>query len=141
MSATHTEALGRQFFAAQDRMRGGPEAALCAEDYRATINANPPMNLAGHQAFSTAFYAAFPDTAHTIDEIVAQDDRVAVRFTLRGTHQGSFFGIPPTQRPIAVPAVVIMHVRDGRVTDLQGVFDQLGLMQQIGALPGPAGGA
>lgn len=128
-------ALARDFFASQDRSRGGPDPSLCTPDYTAAIGGNPPMPLAGHAAFATGFYAGIPDAAHTVDDVFAAGDRLAVRFTIRGTHTGSFFGIPATGRPVTVVAHVLMHVTDGRVARLAGVFDEAGLLRQIGVLP------
>ena len=124
--------LGRQFFEEQDRLRGGPADALCASTYTARIGCNPAMNRAGHEQFAVAFYGAFPDMRHHIEDVFATDDRVAVRFVLRGTNTGSFFGMPPTGRPMEVPGHILMRVADGRVTELLGLFDEAGLMRQLG---------
>jgi predicted ester cyclase len=127
--------LGRRFFAEQDALRGGPAPALCSPAYEAVLGGNPAVDRDGHEAFARAFYAAFPDLGHEVEEAIATGDRVAVRFVLKGTHTGAFFGIPPTGRPIAVRANVILHVASGRVSRLLGVFDEAGLLRQIGALP------
>jgi steroid delta-isomerase-like uncharacterized protein len=126
--------LGRRFFEEQDRRRGGPAPALCAPEYVALIGGNPPMPREGHEAFATAFYAGFGDIRHVIEDVFATEDRVAVRFTLHGTHDGAFFGIPPTGRTVAVTANVQMQVADGKVTRLLGIFDEAGLLRQLGAL-------
>lgn len=131
-----TTELGRRFFTEQDRLRGGPADALCAPGYVAVIGGNPPMDRAGHEQFARGFYAAFPDARHATEEVFGTDDRVAVRFVIHGTHTGSFFGLPPTQRPIAVPGHVLMQVSGGRVTKLWGIFDEAGLLRTLGALPG-----
>jgi predicted ester cyclase len=86
-------------------------------------------------ATSAAFYAGFPDLSHTIDEVIDASPRVITRFTLRGTNTGPFMGIPPTGRAITVSATVILTVEDGKVTHLHGIFDQLGLLRQIGVVP------
>jgi predicted ester cyclase len=138
MSADANHAVGRRFFAEQDRLRGGPAADLCAPSYTAHIAGNPPIDLAGHQAFARAFYAAFPDMSHTVDDTVADDERVAVRFTLRGTQTGDFMGIPATGRPVELGAMAILHVAGGRVTSLRAGFDQLGMLRQLGVLPDAA---
>jgi len=132
---TNTE-LGRRFFEAQDRLRGGPAEALCAPGYTAQIGGNPAMDRGGHEQFARAFYAAFPDARHAIEEVFGTDDRVAVRFVIRGTNTGSFFGLPPTGRSIAVPGHVLMQVSGGKVTRLWGIFDEAGLLRTLGALPG-----
>ena len=135
MTTENLRALGRRFFEEQDRLRGGPAPDLCAPGYVALIGGNPPMPREGHEAFARAFYAAFPDIRHDIQDVFADADRVAVRFVLRGTHTGPFFGIPATERPVTVAAHVLMQVADGRVTKLAGIFDEAGLLRQIGALP------
>jgi predicted ester cyclase len=132
MSVESPREVSRRFFAEQDRLRGGPAPELCAPGYTAHIVGNPPFDLAGHQQFARAFYAGFPDVFHTVDEPVAEGDRVSVRFVLRGTHTGDFMGIPPTQRPIEVEAIAMMRVADGKVAELRGMFDQLGLLRQLG---------
>jgi predicted ester cyclase len=129
---TSTE-LGRLFFQEQDRLRGGPAEALCAPGYTARIGGNPAMDRAGHEAFALGFYAGFPDAYHDIEEVFACGDRVAVRWVIRGTHSGNFFGMPPTERTVAVRGHVLMRVADGRVSELFGLFDEAGLMRQITA--------
>ncbi len=127
--------LGRAFFQAQDRLRGGPAEELCATEYEAILGGNPPMNRAGHEAFARGFYAGLPDAMHEIDDVFATADRVAVRFIIRGTHSGNFFGIPASGRPVSTAAHVLMHVAHGKVTKLEAIFDEAGLLRQIGVLP------
>lgn len=128
--------LARAFFAAQDRLAGGPDPALCAPGYRAELGGNPPVDLAGHAAFARAFYAGMPDIHHEVVEVIAGDGAVAVRFVLQGTHTGALLGIPASGRPVRIVANVLLHVEAGRVTRLQGVFDEAGMLRQIGVLPG-----
>jgi predicted ester cyclase len=133
MSDNAHATIGRRFFQEQDRLRGGPAEALCAPDYVAVLGGNPPMSRDGHEAFARAFYQAFPDIHHEIVEEFAAGDRVAVRFILHGTHTGQFYGMPPTGKHVDIPANVLMHVADGRVTKLFGVFDEAGMMRQLSA--------
>lgn len=135
-TANANATLGRRFFAEQDRVRGGPLAELCAPEYVATIGGNPPMDRAGHEGFAIGFYAGLPDARHEMVDVFATEDRVAVRFVIQGTHTGNFFGIPASDRPVRVVANVLMRIKDGRVTTLEGVFDEAGLLRQIGVLPG-----
>jgi len=132
MPSAAVKDLGPRFFAEQDRLQGGPAEELCAPEYTAQIGANPPMPLAGHQQFAKMFYAAFSGLHHVIEDTVADQDKVAVRFTLHGTHTGDFMGQPATGRTIAVPAIAILRVVDGKVTELHAVFDQAGMMRQLG---------
>jgi steroid delta-isomerase-like uncharacterized protein len=127
--------LAKRFFEGQDRLKGPIPPELLAPEYHAEIAGFPPMDAAGHAGFGQAFYAAFPDLHHTLDEVRATDDGAAVRFTLRGTHTADFMGLPPTGRAITVPAIVLLSVADGQVTHLRAIFDRFGLMQQLGVIP------
>lgn len=136
MSTATIADLPSRFFLGQDRLKGPLVPELITSTYRAEIVGFPPMDAAGHADFGRAFYAGFPDIGHTIDEVIVADDKLTTRFTLRGTHTGSFMGIPATGKPITVTAFVILTVENGKVSRLQGIFDQLGLMRQLGVVPG-----
>lgn len=127
--------LGRHFFEAQDRLRGGPDPALCADDYQAVIGASPATDLAGHTGFAQGFYAGVPDGHHFIEQVIATEEAVVVRLIIKGTHSGNFFGIAASGKPVAVAAHVILHVKDGKVARLFGLFDEAGLLRQMGVLP------
>jgi predicted ester cyclase len=135
------KATAIKFFAEQDRLQGGPADELCANGYKARLASLPTMDLAGHKEFAAAFYAGFPDLRHSISDVLAEGDRVAVRFQLKGTNTERFMGNPPTGKTIKVDALAFMSVASGTVTELYGQFDQLGLWQQIGVVPegAPAG--
>ncbi|MEO8180922.1 MAG: ester cyclase [Deltaproteobacteria bacterium] len=113
-----------------------PARELCSAGYVARIGSGPSMDYAGHEGFAQGFYAGFPDATHQIEDVIATPEAVVVRFVLEGTHGGSFFGIPASQRRIRVPAHAILRVREGRVGELLAVFDEAGLLRQIGVLPG-----
>ena len=134
----HAKRTAIKFFEEQDRLRGGPADDLCADGYTAHLASFPAMDLAGHKEFSAAFYAGFPDLKHQVDEVIAVGDRVAVRFRVIGTNTGSFLGAPASGRPIAIDGLALMTVASGQVTELWGQFDQMGVLQQIGASPDQA---
>ena len=135
MQASQAEDFASRFFHGQDRLKGPLPAELCADSYRAEIVGFPAMDVAGHSQFGIAWYAAFPDISHTIDEARPTDTGIAVRFTANGTHTGEFMGIPATNRTISASAFVFMTIVDGKVTTLRAMFDQAGLMRQLGVLP------
>jgi predicted ester cyclase len=83
-------------------------------------------------------FPAFPDQQWVTEEQVNDGDKVVSRFTLYGTHQGTFMGIPATGRRIAVKGVVIDRVVGGKWKDSRILLDNLGLLQQLGALPAAA---
>ena len=68
-------------------------------------------------------------------KMVAEGDKVAARFTMRGTHQGAFFGVPPTGKKIEVAAMNFYRLSEGQFVEERGQPDLLGLLQQIGAVP------
>lgn len=77
----------------------------------------------------------FPDIQWTLEDMVAEDDKVAARFTMRGTHQGEFFGVPPTGKPIVVQAINFYRLAGDQIVEEYGQPDMLGLLRQIGAVP------
>ncbi|ALA42296.1 MULTISPECIES: ester cyclase [Paenibacillus] len=89
----------------------------------------------GYLAIIQMMRTGFPDIQWTLKEMVAEGDKVAARFIMRGTHQGSFFGFPPTGKTIEVQAMNFYRFSDGQIVEEYGQPDMLGLLQQIGAVP------
>jgi len=81
---------------------------------------------------------AIPDTHITIDDMFSTADRVAVRVTLQGTHTGDGLGVPPTGSKVRIQGMIIARMAHGRIVEGWNCYDQLGLLRQIGALPGPS---
>ncbi|GAC1650070.1 MAG: ester cyclase [Acidobacteriaceae bacterium] len=75
----------------------------------------------------------------TLEDVVAEGDRVAVRWTHRGTHVGAFMGIPPTGRSYSIAGIDIHRLKDGRMAEHWHVVDLLGQLQQLGIIPLPDG--
>ena len=75
-----------------------------------------------------------------IHQLIASDDKVAIRSTFRGTHDGDFMGIPATGKTVEVGGIDIVRVRDGKFVEHWGLFDAMGLMQQLGVVPPPPSG-
>jgi len=86
---------------------------------------------AGIQVIKT-FYRAFPDYSHSIEDIFAKGDKVAVRMLQKATHKADFQGIPPTGNKINYYQITIMQVKDGKVQGWWIVEDNLGMMMQLG---------
>ena len=80
---------------------------------------------------------AIPDTRIRIDDMLSEGDRVAVRLTLQGAHTGEGLGVPPTGRRVSIQGIIIVRFAEGRIVEAWNSYDQLGLLRQIGALPGP----
>ncbi len=83
------------------------------------------------------FEASFPKYELIADDMVAEDDKVTVRATFRGKHTAEFFGIPATNKEVTVPLMLIYRIADDKIVEHWMNADQLGLMQQLGAIPVP----
>jgi len=79
--------------------------------------------------------SGFPDIKWTIEDMVTENDKVAVRFIMKGTHQGTFFGVPATKKPIVVQAMNFYRLAGDQIIEEYGQPDMLGLLTQIGAIP------
>ena len=90
--------------------------------------------------FITAFRTAFPDVQFTIEDIIAEGDKVVGRVTWRGTHQGELMGIQPTGKKVTVEGIDIIHFAGGKAVENWFSGDTLGMMQQMGAIPTPGEG-
>ena len=95
----------------------------------------PLQGPSGYLTIIGMMRAGFPDIQWTLEETIAEGDKVAARFTMRGTHEGIFFGVPPSGNKINVKAMNIYRFTDGKIVEEHGQPDLLGLLQQIGATP------
>jgi steroid delta-isomerase-like uncharacterized protein len=80
--------------------------------------------------------AAFPDMHWVAEEMVAEGDTVVTRFTWTGTHRGEFLGVPATGKSVVVKGVVMDQLADGKMSKSRILMDSLGMMQQLGVVPG-----
>lgn len=94
-----------------------------------------PNNREGGKQFHAILFAAFPDLQATIHSQVAEGDKVVTHKSFHATHQGEFMGVAPTGNKIAFEVIDILTVAGGMITEHWVVGDQLGLMQQLGAIP------
>jgi predicted ester cyclase len=93
-----------------------------------------PLTAEGQCERASRLRAAFPDAYATLEDIVADGDRVAYRLTIRGTHQGIFQGIPPTQKRVTVSFTAIVRIEDGKLAEEWGGLDVIDLLHQLGAV-------
>ena len=100
---------------------------------------NPAMpevkDLAGVKHFNAMAYSAFPDIQFTIEDMVAEGDKVVYRYSARATHKGAFMGIAGTGKRVTVEGVVISRIVGGKFHEDWENMDMLGLMQQLGVVP------
>ncbi len=89
----------------------------------------------GFRAFFTELTSAFPDAHITPEHMVADDENIAIAYTLTGTHQGDFNGIAPTGKKIEVRGLQIGRFEDGKIVERWGSSDELGILKQLGVDP------
>jgi steroid delta-isomerase-like uncharacterized protein len=87
------------------------------------------------------FRRGFPDVVSTIEDLIAEGDRVAARWRARATHRGEYVGVPPTGKEVEFTGISVYRIEGGRIAESWTVEDELGLMRQIGAVrePGQSG--
>ena len=78
---------------------------------------------------------AFPDLNYQVEDMIAEGDKVVIRYTTIGTQQGPFGPIPPTRKRVAVSGMVITRIADGKIVEQWGLDDQMGMLQQLGVIP------
>jgi steroid delta-isomerase-like uncharacterized protein len=94
-----------------------------------------PTDREGGKMFLGGFLNAFPDSQITIDDMIAEGDRVVTKKTFTGTHTGEFGGIPATGNSVTLQYVDILRLRDGKIIEHWLCMDQLTFLQQLGAIP------
>ncbi len=123
------EVWGQGDFALEDQ--------LLAPDY---VDHQPapgfPPDRTGHHRFLMHFRAAFPDVRYTMEDLIAEGDRVMDRWTVHATHLGDFLGIPPTGKAITFWGIDILRIVNGRIKEIWHLEDQVSVLQQLGVLPG-----
>jgi steroid delta-isomerase-like uncharacterized protein len=93
--------------------------------------------LVGAKAMLSMIHGAFPDLRATIEDSIAEGDKVVVRKSWNGTHEGEFMGIPPTGKRVSFEGIVIWRIEGGQIAERWAAIDRLSLMEQLGALQQP----
>ena len=142
MSAEQNKAIARRWL--KDGFEKG-NLALANEIFAADhTNHDPsapsggwPRGPEGGKAIAATYRGAFPDLQFTIEDQIAEGDRVVTRWTARGTNTGELMGMPPTGKKAIVTGINIDRVANGKIAESWGNFDVLGMLQQLGVIPGP----
>ena len=129
--------LVRRYF---DEILNKPDLALVQEIFsHDSVFCAPHMpEIRGHEArklFITGIHTTYPDIHYTIQELIAEGDKVTERFTTRGTHKGDFGGIPPTGKQVTNAGILIYRISGGKVAECWWSYDMLGILQQLGVVP------
>ncbi len=141
MSEENKAVVRRTFEEMWDKGNLGIIDELYADDF---VNHNPPPGLSddrdGFRMFVGMYTSAFPNTTMTIEDQIAEGDRVVPRWVAVGKQEGELMGIPPTGQEVRVTGIGINRVVDGKIVENWGEFDGMGLMQQLGVVPMPGEG-
>jgi len=144
MSAREIKALERRFV---EEWNKGKAAAMAIIDETCAANivyhgasGEEIRGLKGFKQSMNEFCSTFPDSHFTIEDMIVEGDKVAVRWTMTCTHQSEFAGIPPTNKKVTMWGIYIDRIAGGKFVEGWERFDTLGLMQQLGIVPTPAKG-
>jgi steroid delta-isomerase-like uncharacterized protein len=142
MSEQNKAVLRRQFEEVWSRGNVALVDELFASDY---LGHAPPDEVDGREGmkrYVSTVRTEFPDLQFTVEDQIAEGDRVVTRWTASGTHKGQFQGIPPTGRQMTMTGITIFRIANGKLVEGWTNADILGMMQQLGVIPAPkpAGG-
>ena len=112
---------------------------LLAPDYINHTPATPdlPTGPEGVKGVVTMFRSAMPDLRVIVEDMIAEGDKVATRYTLEGTHRGELFGVPPTGQRLSIKSISVERVSEGKIREHWRVTDSMDMMQQLGVVPEP----
>jgi steroid delta-isomerase-like uncharacterized protein len=94
-----------------------------------------PPGVAGVKQIFADMQAGFPDLSFTVNDMVAEDNTVVARISVKGTHKGTYMGVPPTGKQVKIDGIDVLRFADGRVAERWGQFDDLAMLQQLGLVP------
>jgi steroid delta-isomerase-like uncharacterized protein len=107
---------------------------LIADDF-VNHDGRPPPGRDGFKQGLMAIRAAFPDWRSSIDDMVAEGDKIAARWTVTGTQRGPYMGLPPTGRQIVMREAGFLRIEGGKLVEIWRVADELTMLRELGALP------
>jgi steroid delta-isomerase-like uncharacterized protein len=118
--------------------RGNLDAAneILSADFVDHLTHEDERGLEELKAYVTIYRAAFPDIQDTLEQIVAEGDKVVVRWTSRGTHQGEFMGVAPTGRHVTFTGMRLFRIAENKIAESWVNIDEQGLQEQLGTAPG-----
>lgn len=94
--------------------------------------AEPIVGLEANKVFNETLFQGFPDIHHTMEDVIAEGDKVVYRTTIQGTHTGMFLGTPPTGKSVKVNDFTLLRIADGKIVEWWYECNLLEVMQQLG---------
>ncbi len=138
MPSETSKALARQLTDALEEGNVDKLRELLAPDFVSHFGGLPqPLNREQYIQVNTMARAAFADLKRTVEELIVEGDKVAVRITARGTHTGTFQGITATGKQTEITGIAIRQIVQGKIVAEWVINDQLGLLRQLGVIPSP----
>jgi steroid delta-isomerase-like uncharacterized protein len=143
MAAEENKEIVRRFWEVWEEGNLGLVDEVVGSDYvnHSPGMSNQPEGPEGIKAVVTMFRAGMPDLRVVIEDIIAEGDKVVMRYRIEGTHEGELFGVPPTGRRVSIESITVERVSGGKIREHWRVTDALDMMQQLGAIPAPENGA
>ena len=139
MSAEENKTIVRRFWGVWEEGNIDLVDELLAPDYTNHSPGTPdqPTGPEGVKGVVAMFRSAIPDLRVVVEDMIAEGDKVAVRYTLEGTHEGELFGVPPTGQRLSIKSISVERVSDGKIREHWRITDTLDMMQQLGVIPAP----
>ena len=100
-------------------------------------SAPEPLSMEGFKQMGQLLLSAFTGSTSTVEDMIAEGDKVVSQITFRGSHTGDLMGIPPTGKSVAMSEIIIDRVADGQIVESWRLLDQMAMMQQLGLIPAP----
>jgi len=138
MSTDTNKQIARTKFEAADKNDFDAWRETMSADVRVFVNGGDAMDRVQFEGMFQGIADAFSNGRHIVDSQVAEGDQVASRVTWTGLHTGEFNGIAATNRPVQFAVTTFDRIKNGKIVEHVGLFDTMGLMTQIGAIPAAA---
>jgi steroid delta-isomerase-like uncharacterized protein len=143
VSAEENKEIVRRFWGVWEEGNIGLVDELVGSDY---VNHSPgmpdqPEGPEGIKAVVNMFRGGMPDLRVVIEDVIAEGEKVMMRYRIEGTHEGELFGVPPTGRRVSIESITVERVSGGKIREHWRVTDTLDMMQQLGAIPAPENAA
>lgn len=138
MSIEENKEIVRRFFEegpSKGNLSGADE--LLSSDFAIHVPLPASTGIKGINEVITACRTAFEHLNVTVEDIIAEGNTVAARFTAHGIHKGDFMGLQATGKPITMTGIEFFRIKDGKIIELWGEANLIGLMQQLGIIPVP----
>ncbi len=137
MDAEQIKAAARRFFEGSINQRNPAEVDAYFAPHMIDHGVPPrfPRNIHGRKMLNAIYYRAFPDARGAIDDILVEGDRVVVRYTMHGSHDGEFMGLAPTGRTFVASGFFEDRFEGDQAVEHWEIFDEAEMMRQLGLLP------